>query len=185
MDIPGLSLSKAGAFGVSRKIPGRVNSAIFEFLCGSIKKRRFGPRGRDASTSGFKLPRQPVQDPINAFGLDLARRIGMPELTVSGPPLTDLREIETAAAFKTEDVEKVAAEILKSVPVRAGKTIEAIADEKVNAAVGKLTTEAAKDLKEARTLKKKNTELSQRVDDLTKQLTDLRNQIKTLQEKLQ
>ena len=179
---PSLSLSTTTAFGVRQKLPGRVNFGIFQFLCGSLKRQTFD-FGRSARASfGTIAPRQPLQDTIRTFGATVARRIGLPELRLTRTPDIETRLDTFADALKNEDIRKLAAEVLKVDPARAGEAITAIADEKVNEAVKKLTTDAAKDLKEARTLKKKNTELTQRMEELTKQLTELSNQVTKLKE---
>jgi len=106
----------------------------------------------------------------------------LPELRLTRTPDVQTRLDTFTDALKNEDIRKLTAEVLKIDPDRAGEAITAIADEKVNEAVEKLTTDAAKDLKEARALKKKNTELAQRVEELTKKLTELSNQVTKLKE---
>jgi predicted nucleic acid-binding Zn-ribbon protein len=123
-----------------------------------------------------------LQNTLNTFGATIAQRIGLPELRLTRTPDIQTRLDTFTDALKNEDIRKLATEVLKIDPARAGEAISAIADEKVNEAVEKLTTDAAKDLKEARTLKKKNTELAQRVEDLTKKLTELSNQVTKLKE---
>jgi hypothetical protein len=165
------------AFGIRQKLPGRVNFGIFQFLCRSVKR-----------TQTFNVPRSSIaprlslQNTLNTFGATIAQRIGLPELRLTRTPDIQTRLDTFTDALKNEDIRKLATEVLKIDPARAGEAISAIADEKVNEAVEKLTTDAAKDLKEARTLKKKNTELAQRVEDLTKKLTELSNQVTKLKE---
>jgi hypothetical protein len=164
------------AFGVRQKLPGRVNFGIFQFLCRSVKRTQTFdvPRG----SVGTIAPRQSLQNTLGTF----AQRIGLPELRLTRTPDIQTRLDTFTDALKNEDIRKLTAEVLKIDPDRAGEAITAIADEKVNEAVEKLTTDAAKDLKEARTLKKKNTELAQRVEELTKKLTELSNQVTKLKE---
>lgn len=177
-----LGLSTSGAFGVGRKIPGRVNFGLFQFLCGTRRRAAVDFGRRSTTITGSIAPRLPVQDTIRNFSANIARRIGFPELTVSRPTDINTRITEFAAALKNEDIRKFAAEMLKVDPERAGETMTAIADEKVTEAVNKLTTDAAKDLKEVRTLKKQNTELTKHVKDLTTQLGELRDQVNKLKE---
>ena len=179
---PSLSLRPTGAFGVGRKLPGRVNFAIFRFLCGSIKSRATD-FGRSARTSVVAAgPNLRFQDTVRDFSGTIARRIGLAELTVSRPTDINTRITEFATALKNEDIRKFAKEMLRVDPERADEAMTAIADEKVSEAVNKLTTDAAKDLKEARTLKKQNTELSKQLKDLTARLGELRDQVTKLKE---
>ena len=142
----------------------------------------FDSAGRSTVTASAIAPRIPVQDTIRNFSLNVARRIGFPELTVSRPTDINTRINEFATALKNEDIRKFAAEMLKVDPARTGEAISAIADEKVTEAVNKLTTDAAKDLKEMRTLKKANTDLTKQVKDLTTQLGELRDSVNKLKE---
>jgi hypothetical protein len=179
-----VGLARSGAFGVGRKIPGRVNFGLFQFLCGSRRKAAavdFGRRTATTTASDIGM-RLPVQDTIRNFSLNIARRIGLPELTVSRTADINARITEFATALKNEDIRKFASEMLKIDPERTGEAIKAIADEKVNEAVNKFTTDAAKDLKDARTLKKANTDLTKQVKDLTTQLGELRDQVNKLKE---
>lgn len=179
-----LGLARSGAFGVGRKLPGRVNFGLFQFLCGSRRRSVFVDSARRSTTvtASAIAPRIPVQDTIRNFSLNIARRIGLPELTVSRPTDINTRIAEFATALKNEDIRKFATEMLKVDPERTGEAITAIADEKVTEAVNKLTTDAAKDLKEMRTLKKSNTDLTKQVKDLTTQLGELRDQVNKLKE---
>ena len=172
-----VSLTKTSAFGIRQKLPGRINFGIFQFLCGT-RKRQLLTTYSSLRTSA----RRSLLDSIRPFGAKIARGIGIPQLTVTKQPDFTERINEFAAALKNEDIRKFAAEVLKVDPTRAGDAMTAIADEKVTEAVDKLTTDAAKDLKEARTLKKQNADFAKRLKDLTAQLTELRDQVTKLKE---
>lgn len=181
---PGTVILGPRGSSIKATLPARINFSILQFLCGSLKKgaiiSKLPPQGVGVTTRPFGI-RQTLSDTLRTIGADVLRLTGISTIAFRQPVAdfsTNIKDL--FAAMKSEDFSKLVADALKTDPGRVGKVLEELAAEKVAAAVDKLKTKAAKELKDMKKIKTENAALKKLINeqaDRAKELTDRVNKL--------
>ena len=168
-----------------KKMPGRINFSIFDFLCEPRKKRTstlqgLPPQSPGVITRPFGQNRR-LRDSPRSFGAEILRRTGMPALLLEQPFDLSSRIKDIVGSMKSEGLAMLVTEALKAHPGLAGEVMADMADEKVAAAVAKLSTSAAKDLKDVKRMMNENVELRKIIKEQGDRAKVLMNRVEKLE----